>query len=286
MGSAIALNLLDAGTPLQVWNRSAEKCAALVARGARQADSVDALYRECRILFIMLLDETAIDTVLGRATPAFAQRLRGRTLVHLGTTSPRYSQRLERDLHDCGARYVEAPVSGSRGPAERGELVGMLAGADAASIDEVAALLAPACREQFRCGAVPGALRMKLAVNHFLIASVVALAETVHAARHAGIDIAQLRLILDAGPMASAVSRSKLDMLVRGDDAPRAAIRDVATITTLVAAQAERAGAQAPLIDACVGLYHRALEDGHGGRDMSAVMSALDGLPPQASSER
>ena len=56
--------------------------------------------------------------------------MRGRTLVHLGTTAPEYSQRLERDLLDCGARYVEAPVSGSRLQAERGELVGMASGDD------------------------------------------------------------------------------------------------------------------------------------------------------------
>jgi len=279
MGSAIAMNLLRAGSPLAVWNRSPEKCEPLLALGATRAESIDALCAACSIVLVMLLDETAIDAALGRGSPAFARRLRDRTLVHLGTTSPEYSWQLERDLLDCGARYVEAPVSGSRGPAERGELVGMLAGRDEAAIEAVQLLLAPSCRQVFRCGVVPGALRMKLAVNHYLVATVTALAEAVHAARCAGIDVAQLRDILDAGPMASAVSRAKLDLLVRGDFAPQAAIRDVATIAALIAAQAGQYGAQAPLIDACADLYRRAIERGYGGRDMIGVVSAFDRSP-------
>jgi len=276
MGAAIAANLLRAGTPLVVWNRTSEKCAPLLARGATRAESIDALCAVCPTIFVMLLEEAAIDAVLGRGTPAFARRMRGRTLVHLGTTAPEYSQRLEHDLLGCGAFYVEAPVSGSRGPAERGELVGMLAGRDEQAMDATQLLLAPACRQVFRCGSVPRALRMKLAVNHYLVATVTALAETVHAARCAGIDVALLRDILDAGPMASEVSRAKLDKFVRDDFTAQAALGDVATIVTLVAGQAAQCGAHAPLIDTCADLYRQALEHGHGERDMIAVTAAFD----------
>lgn len=279
MGSAIAANLLRAGTPLVVWNRASEKCMPLLARGATRAESIDALCTACTTIFVMLLDEAAVDAVLGRGTPAFARRMRGRTLVHLGTTAPEYSRRLERDLLACGALYVEAPVSGSRGPAERGELVGMLAGLDEQALDAAQLLLAPSCRQVFRCGSVPGALRMKLAVNHYLVATVTALAETLHAARCAGIDMALLRDILDAGPMASDVSRAKLDKFVRDDFAAQAAIHDVATIATLVAEQAAQCGAHAPLIDACADLYRQAVAHGHGARDMIAVTSAFDRAP-------
>ena len=282
MGMAIAANLLRTGTPLVVWNRTPSKCAPLLALGATQADSIDALCAACPTILVMLLDEHAMDAAFGRGSPAFARRLRGRTLVHLGTTSPEHSRRLERDLLDCGARYVEAPVSGSHGPAVRGELVGMVAGQDEAVIDAVLPLLLPSCRRLFRCGSVPGALRMKLAVNHYLIATVVALAETVQVARGAGIDIGTLRDILDAGPMASEVSRTKLDKLVHDDFAPQAAIRDVTTITTLVAAQARQAGLPAPLIEACRALFRRALERGDGERDMIAVVPAPDGAPAAA----
>src|SRR5262245_66608340 len=83
-------------------------------------------------VFLMLVDGGAIDTVLDRGGAAFAARVTGRTVVHMGTTSPAYSRELEADIRSVGGYYVEAPVSGSRKPAEADQLVGMLAGAAAA----------------------------------------------------------------------------------------------------------------------------------------------------------
>ncbi|WP_347261508.1 NAD(P)-dependent oxidoreductase [Rudaea sp.] len=274
MGLPMALNLLRAGKRLTVWNRTPEKCAALLEHGAQRAASFDELCRQSEFVLLMLLDETAIDAVLGRNMPAFRARVAGRVFVHLGTTSPEYSQGLERDLLACGARYVEAPVSGSRIPAEQGRLVGMVSGATDA-VEEALPLLEPMCTQWFRCGTVPGALRMKLAVNHYLIATVAALCETVHVARACGIDLALLRGILDVGPMASEVSRTKLDKLVREDFSAQAAVRDVATIAELVAGQAMRADAPAPLMRACATLYRRAHDAGLGDLDMAAVVRAF-----------
>jgi 3-hydroxyisobutyrate dehydrogenase len=280
MGQPMAANLLRAGVPLAVWNRSASRCEPLVAMGALRADSIDELCRRADVLMVALLDENAVDAVFGRHTAAFRARVADKILVQLGTTSPAYSQALERDVLASGGRYVEAPVSGSRVPAEQGRLVGMLAGQTAA-IDEVAPLLEPLCARIFRCGTVPNALRLKLAANHYLIGLVSVLAEAVHAARAAGVDLELLRNVLDAGPMASDVSRTKLDKLVREEFAPQAAIRDVAAITRLVLQQCTDSGAHAPLIRQCVELYAASKADGHGELDMAAVIHAFarDGSP-------
>jgi 3-hydroxyisobutyrate dehydrogenase len=135
-------------------------------------------------------------------------------------------------------------------------------------------LLAPLCTRVFACGAVPQALRTKLAVNHFLITMVAALGETVQAARAAGIDLAILQDVLDAGPMASDVSRLKLDKLLRGDVSPQASLSDAGTIARLALEQAMQAGAPAPLMAACVALYRDAERAGRGGLDMIAVHGA------------
>ncbi|MCQ4163880.1 NAD(P)-dependent oxidoreductase [Tahibacter harae] len=274
MGLPLARNLLRAGIALRVWNRTAEKCEELVQLGASRAASAAALFRGCDTVFVMLLNEAALDAVLARGTAGFAALLSGKTLVQLGTTSPDYSAALAGDVRAAGGAYVEAPVSGSRVPAEQGQLVCMLAG-DEADMARIQPLLAPLCARVFRCGAVPGALRMKLAVNHFLIGLVTVLAETVHAARAAGVDLATLRQVLDAGPMASAVSRGKLEKLVRGDFSAQAAIRDVRTIAHLVSAQCAAAAAEAPLIGHCAALYRQAEAAGHGDCDMSAVIHAF-----------
>ena len=69
----------------------------------------------------MLTDGDAVDAVLTRGTADFPTRVAGRVIVHMGTTSPGYSQELEREIRGAGGRYVEAPVSGSRKPAEAGQ---------------------------------------------------------------------------------------------------------------------------------------------------------------------
>lgn len=274
MGEPMARNLLRAGYAVRVWNRTPEKCRALVALGAEPAATVQELFKRSTVVLLMLLDSAAIDAVLGRGTPAFASRVAGLIIVPLGTTSPGYSQQLERDVVAAGGAYVEAPVSGSRGPAEQGQLIGMVAG-QGDVVERILPLLDPLCTRVFRCGAVPGALRMKLAANHYLIGMVTVLAETAHAAKQANVDLQTLRDVLDAGPMASPVSRIKFDKLVRGDYSPQAAIRDVSTIADLVLHQSEGDRQDTPLIRQCAALFRAALAAGHGDADMAAVVHAF-----------
>ena len=270
MGKPMARRLLDAGVALTVWNRTRARADELGAAGATVADSVDELFARCDVVFVMLLDRHALDDALGRSSDAFAARVSGTTLVTLGTTSAEYSLQLEQDIRRHGGRYVEAPVSGSRGPAEQGALIGMLAGDDD-DLRAVAPLLAPLCREVVPCGAVPNALRLKLAVNHYLIATVTALAEATAVADALGIDLQLFRRVLDAGPMASAVSRAKLEKLVRHDFSSQAAIGDVAQIASLVADQARTSTQAAPLILECERLFADARARGLSGFDMAAV---------------
>jgi 3-hydroxyisobutyrate dehydrogenase len=271
----MALNLLRAGASLQVWSRTPAQCGPARDAGAVHAPTLDDLFAQATCVLLMVRGEDAIDEVLGRHSHAFRARVAGHCIVHLGTTSPEWSVALERDIRACGGRYVEAPVSGSRGPAEQGALVGMVAG-EVSAVEQVLPLLAPLCRQTYRCGPVPNALRLKLAVNHYLIAMVAALAETVHAAAAAGMDTELLRNVLDCGPMASDVSRAKLDKLVRGDFDAQAAIGDVAHIARLVMDQATRAGAYVPLMERTEHLFRSAQAAGHGQLDMAAVRHAFD----------
>ncbi|SOD92609.1 3-hydroxyisobutyrate dehydrogenase [Caenispirillum bisanense] len=283
MGQPMALNLARAGTPLVVWNRSPEKCAPLKAAGAAVAATVAEVFRRARVVILMLAHEDAMDAALGRGTPDFDRRVVGRIVVHMGTTSPDYSRRLDAAIRAAGGTYVEAPVSGSRAPAEAGQLVAMLAG-DPDAVAAVRPLLAPLCRDAVECGPVPSALLMKLAVNLFLITMVTGLAEASHFADRHGLDMARFVAVLDAGPMASAVSRMKADKLLARDFSVQAAIADVLKNNRLIAEAARAAGLASPLLDACHALYGETLALGHGGEDMAAVVRALeartDGVTP------
>ncbi|MGV9275490.1 NAD(P)-dependent oxidoreductase [Streptomyces griseosporeus] len=275
MGQPMALNLARAGTPLVVWNRTPERCAPLRAAGAEVAASAAEVFERAGTVLVMLADEDAIDAVLERGTPRFAERVAGRTVVHMGTTSPEYSAALEADIRAAGGRYAEAPVSGSRVPAEQGQLVVMLAGEEEV-VREVRPLLGPLCREVFDCGAVPDALLMKLSVNLFLITLVTGLTEAFHFAGRHGLDQRLLRHVLDAGPMASAVSRGKAPKLLARDFAVQAGAADVLKNNRLIAEAARKAGLASPLLDVCHELFAETVAQGHGAEDMVAVLHALE----------
>ncbi|MFF9525694.1 NAD(P)-dependent oxidoreductase [Streptomyces achromogenes] len=275
MGRPMALRLAHAGTPLVVWNRTPDRAEPLRAAGAEVAADAAEVFARAGVVLLMLADEAAVDAVLGRGTPELAARVAGRTVVHMGTTAPEYSRALEADIRAAGGRYAEAPVSGSRVPAEQGQLVAMLAGEEDA-VAAVRPLLAPMCRETFGCGTVPGALLMKLSVNLFLITQVTGLAEAFHFAERQGLDRRLFLEVLDAGPMASAVSRMKAPKLRERDFAVQAAALDVLKNNRLIADAARAAHLASPLLDVCHALFRETVARGHGGEDMVAVLRAIE----------
>ncbi len=283
MGQPMALNLARAGTPLVVWNRSPGRCEPLRAAGAQVAADPAEVFARARVVILMQADDSSTDAVLGRGTPDFEARVAQHTLVPMGTNAPDHSRGLEADVLAAGGSYVEAPVSGSRGPAEAGRLVAMLAGGTDA-VARVRPLLRPMCHETVVCGRVPAALVTKLAVNLFLITMVTGLAEAFHFAERHGLDLRQFRDVLDAGPMASGVSRVKAAKLTAGDFDVQASIRDVLKNSGLIAEAARTADLASPLLDVCHALYGETSALGHARSDMAAVLRAIEarteGIPP------
>jgi 3-hydroxyisobutyrate dehydrogenase len=275
MGEPMANNLLRAGIPLMVWNRSPQRCEPLSRAGATVAQNIADVFARCDTIILMLADGAAIDAVLGRGTPEFVARVAGRRLVAMGTVSPGVSEALAADIHAAGGHYVEAPVSGSRKPAEAGQLVAMLAGDDE-DVATVRPLMAAMCRECFECGPVPSALRMKLAVNVFLITMVTGLTEAAHFAERHGLDMERFAAILSAGPMASDVSRIKAAKLVQRDFARQAGISDVLKNSRLIVEAAREAAVAAPLMETCFSLYGETEALGFGEEDMAAVVRAFE----------
>jgi 3-hydroxyisobutyrate dehydrogenase len=275
MGQPMALNLARAGTALVVWNRTPAKTEPLRAAGAGVAASPAELFKRARVVILMLVDGAAIDSVLGRGTPEFAIHVAQRTIVHMGTTAPDYSRGLQADIHAAGGSYVEAPVSGSRTPAETGRLVAMLAG-EPATVEQVRPLLEPMCRTTVLCGPVPTALLMKLSVNLYLNTMVTALAEAVHFADRHGLDLRRLLEVLEASPMASGVLRVKAPKLVARDFTVQASSANLLENNRLIAQAARRAGLATPLLDVCHALYAQTVALGHADADAAAVIRAIE----------
>jgi len=137
------------------------------------------------------------------------------------------------------------------------------------------------CRETMVCGPVPKALLMKLSVNIFLITLVTGLAEAVHFAGRQGLALDQFAAVLNAGPMASDVSRVKLPKLIGRDFAAQASIVNVLENNRLVAETARATGLASPLLDVCHALYDETLKLGLAEADMVAVLRAIEARTEQ-----
>jgi 3-hydroxyisobutyrate dehydrogenase len=281
MGEAMATNLAHGGYSLVVWNRSAAKCRPFKKMGCMVAETVADVFAAADVVILMLASEEAIDSTLDRKSDAFKRMVRERLVVHMGTTRPDYSRELGQDVERAGGSYVECPVSGSRKQAESAELVAMIAGT-CANIQFMKPIVRSMCAAVFECGIAPAALNMKLAVNLFLITMVTGLVESFHLARTLGLDLKTFKEVLDAGPMASKVSRIKLDKLMEQNFEPQAAIADVLKNCSLIHDCARAAGAASPLLDVSYDLFWSTRELGHGEQDMAAVLWGIGHLAREA----
>ena len=275
MGLPMAGRLAKDGIPLCVWNRTPRHSEDFPAGSdVELSASSRAVLRGSRTCILMLLNQDAVDAVLERQTDAFIENVQGRTIIAMGSVAPGYSMALAKDITAAGGNYLEAPVSGSRTPAQNGHLVCLLGGEPAVA-KAAAPLLRPMCKDQIYCGSAGDALCMKLAINLYLCSSLVALAEATNFARLAGLPLDKFSSAVMAGPMSSDFVAIKLPKMIKTDFALQAGLADAHTSTCLIQAEAQRLGAATPQLDTSSELYLQALRLLGPGVDMSSVIEAI-----------
>src|SRR5690606_24734657 len=137
--------LAQAGAELAVWSRTSAHCADVVSFGARLCKDPDEVFASAdQSVILMLADEASTDAVLAQGA-GLAAKVHGRTVINMGTMTPDWSAERFQMVRRAGGAWVEAPVSGSRGPAEAGELIAMLAG-EASARDAARDVIRPCCR--------------------------------------------------------------------------------------------------------------------------------------------
>lgn len=207
MGGAMAANLVKAGHDVTVWNRSADKAAALVEAGAALADHpVDAAQGD--VVMTMLADDRAVEAVVYgeggiRAAPALH--------VSHSTIGVALADRL---ATDAAGGYVAAPVFGRPVAAEAAKLFVVAAGADA-DLDRCEPLFAAIGQRVFRVGATPSAANLvKLSGNFMIMAAVEAMAEAMTLAEKGGVDRHTLLDVLTGTLFGAPIYRTYGDILV------------------------------------------------------------------------
>jgi 3-hydroxyisobutyrate dehydrogenase len=275
MGSAIARNLVAAGLRTTVWDRSTAATAALSEAGALAAASPGEAVADARVVITMLPTADVVNSVIvdGGVAAAFAE---GAVWAQMGTIGVTATTQIAGRLGELrpDVMFVDAPVSGSKGPAEAGQLL-ILASGPAAAQAIVGPAFSAIGRKTVWLGAAGQGSRMKLVVNAYMSILIEGVAEALELADRLSIDSADLADAIEGGPLDAPIADAKLHKMERGDFAPEFplewALKDVDLAIDVAG------GTQLPLLDALSRQWRAAVDAGHGREDVSAARLALGG---------
>lgn len=277
MGSAMAANLLKAGFQVTVWNRTSDKCSSLEALGAVIAKSPCAVAEASDIVFAMMATPQAVEAVRDGENGIIAGLGEGKGYVDMSTIDSETSRESCRLAHGRGALFLEAPVAGSRKPAEDGTLTVMTAG-DRDLFDRSLPALEKMGKKILYLGEAGQAARMKLANNLVMGGMLTALAEGLALAAGCGLDTAQLLEVLDSGALSNPMFRLKGDIIARNGDFPAAfPLKHMQKDLRLALRLAEECGL--PLFASATvnELFKAALAQDLGDSDFAAVSRVIRG---------
>ena len=208
MGQPIAANILSAGFPTTVWNRTPERAATLLEHGATWAESPAALARSADIVLTSLADPAAVEAVYFGSDGLLDRARPGLILVDLSTGSPAMARRIAAAAHERGARFLDAPVAGSIKAANEAQL-GIMVGGERAAFEACAEVFAAIGKAAYYLGESGSGATMKLVSNAILATMVQALAEGVALGEKAGLAAADIFTVLGASSAAAPVVAAK-----------------------------------------------------------------------------
>lgn len=277
MGSAMAANLQKAGYKLTVWNRAADKCSQLLANGAVVAVSPKAVAKTSDIVISMMADPAAVAAVRDGSDGIIAGLKPGSGYIDMSTVDEETAQQSGQLCTSKGALFLEAPVAGSRKPAEDATLTIMTAG-DRTLYDKAYPLLEKMGKKILFLGEVGNAARMKLANNLIMGGMLTAFCEGMALAVKTGLDTGQLLDVLDSGAMSNPMFRMKGNLVAQNTDFPVAfPLKHMQKDLRLALQLAEESG-QPLFATATVNeLFKKALAEGLGDSDFSAVSRVIRG---------
>lgn len=198
MGLPMCSRLLNAGFSLAVWNRSADKCAPLIAAGATHASSLQELAHTCSIIMICVADTAAVEQVAYGERGFIAHLNAAHTVIDFSSIDAAATQKLAACAQEKNAHWIDCPMSGGVVGAETGALV-MMAGGDAAALASAQFYLAPLAQRVTHMGGSGAGQISKMCNQLIVAANAVLIAEAVALAEHAGVDASKLSHALAGG---------------------------------------------------------------------------------------
>jgi 3-hydroxyisobutyrate dehydrogenase len=283
MGAPIACNLLAAGFPVSVWNRTAARATPLVDDGARLAPSPADAAKNADVVLTMLADGAAVEETMSGPEGALEAMRPGSVWIQMATVGLDWIGRLSGLATEHGVELVDAPVSGSDGPAREAKLIVLASGPDEARA-RVQAIFDVIGSETLWLGPTGQGTRMKLVLNNWLVAQVEAVAETVALTEALGLDPHLFPEAIADAPLGSPYAVAKARAMISRDFIPGFALRLAFKDAGLALDAAQELGLSLPLTAALATRWQQAIADGHANDDVSSVF--VESAPPAPPSEK
>lgn len=270
MGAAMARRISGAGMATTVWNRSAGRTAAFADGPARVAAEVADAVAGADVVLTMLFDAAAVESVISEALPAMGS---GAIWLQCSTVGVEAANRFATAAAAAGIGFVDAPVLGTKAPAEAGTLTALLAGSDEdlAAVEPVIAAIAT---KTVRAGlAAPAASALKLAMNAWIATITAGIAQSLTMADRLGLDPALVLEALHGAAADSPYAQLKGGaMLKLGFDAQ---FEVVGLLKDVRLAREATPGMPQQLLAALDELYAAAADGGAAHADIAAVWRAF-----------
>jgi 3-hydroxyisobutyrate dehydrogenase len=271
MGAAMARNWLGGGEPVRVWNRTRDKAQPLAEAGATVAAAPGEAVDGADVVVTMLFDADAVADVIGRAAGRFGPDTLWLQMSTVGIDGER---RLAALAAEHRLTYVDAPVIGTRQPAEQGQL-GVLASGPADLRDRVSTLLDPVAAKVHWVGEAGTGSRMKLVFNTWALTATAGVASAIALADALGLDGADFLGLIAGGPLDLGYAHAKGEMMLRREFPVSFPVSGAHKDAGLILAAAEDAGIDLAAVAAVERHLGGVAGNGHRDDDMAALYEAI-----------
>jgi len=278
MGSAMARNLLSAGMQVRAWNRTREKAEPLDEDGAEVAGTPAEAAEGADFLITMLPDAGIVEEAAGG--DVLSTLAEDAVWLQMSTVGTEGSERLGKLAAERGIAYVDAPVLGTKQPAEQGALIVLASGPEEVR-EKSQPVFDAVGSKTFWLGPAGAGSRLKLVVNNWIVGLVGVLAETVAFAEATGVDPARFLEVIEGGPLGLPYAQIKGNMMIDGEFPTSFSLKLARKDAALVLDAAGKEGLRLAVAEAVAARFDRALDAGHGEEDLAAVYRAVARDPGQ-----
>jgi 3-hydroxyisobutyrate dehydrogenase len=273
MGAAMARNLLAVGMEVRVWNRSREKAEPLADDGATVADSPAEAAEGAGFVLTMLADADVVAEAIDGEDGALSTLPGDGVWLQTSTVGIEGQERLAGVADEHGVYYVDAPVLGTKEPAEQGQLIVLASGPEEVR-ERCEPVFEAVGSQTYWLGPAGAGSRLKLVTNNWIVGLLGALAETISLAEAVDVDPSQFLEVIEGGPLGVPYAQMKGQMMIEEEFPTSFSANLARKDATLVLQAAEASGLRLPLTEAAAAHFDEAINAGHGEEDMAAIYQA------------